>query len=257
MIARNSIGSALVLALLLLPGLVGCQPVASNSAIEELNKSVKKLSDEMRDLNEASKGWANKKDVDSALAASSAAHNEQSDSLGQLAQKAHQQTEQSPKLEAVAKKDDQQAKRLAKLEADVKYNLEVTNDQRIVLGQIAKSVCPNKSILAIYEQTENDQFRKDFRKASDKVTPPGPPSRGTLRYENRMGTWQNLEVNGVSYWVGPWSSLNVTVPAGWVTTRLPGYEGARKWWVGEPDYFKSFTIDPRPIPRPIYSYDGL
>ena len=63
---RNLIGGALVLGLVLLPGVVGCQqqPAGNNPATNvDLEKILKRL-DEMvtrHDLDEAAKGWASKK----------------------------------------------------------------------------------------------------------------------------------------------------------------------------------------------------
>jgi DNA repair exonuclease SbcCD ATPase subunit len=272
MIARNWIRSALVLALLL-PGLIGCQPAASNSAIEELTKSVKKLVDQHTEQLaklETDLGAANarlaKVESSAAVAASFEARlsrgehkleanieatNENLVTLGQHAKKYDQQTEQLAKLEADAKKYDQQTERLAKLEADVKANVEVTGEQQKVLGQIAEKDGANNSILSILKLTnQNPQFRDDLSKAIEKVTPQPPPSWGTVRIENRMETSQDFEVNGVSYWVPPRSFLDVAVRAGWVTTRLTGYEGAKTWRLS-PDYFQTIFIKPKPI----YSYD--
>ena len=70
---RNLIGGALVLGLVLLPSVVGCQqqPAGNNPATNvDLEKILKRL-DEMvtrHDLDEAAKGWASKKDVEAVQA---------------------------------------------------------------------------------------------------------------------------------------------------------------------------------------------
>ena len=93
---RNVFGCMLVLALLLLPGFVGCQPLGSNSSVEDLTKSVKKLSDQFaiwtkpprvgrpEDLNELGVKVAT---VENGLRANVNATYEHGTMLGQVAKK--------------------------------------------------------------------------------------------------------------------------------------------------------------------------
>ena len=65
MCVRNLIGCMLVLTLLLLPALVGCQPANNSAAIDDVNKNLNKVLGKIQDLEEAAKGWpVVKKDVD-------------------------------------------------------------------------------------------------------------------------------------------------------------------------------------------------
>jgi len=303
MYVRNLIGCALTLALLL-PGFVGCQPPANNSAIEDLTKSVKKLSDEMvtrHDLDEAAKGWATKKDVIDFGARVAAVENGLRDNVaatyehgvfaGQLAKKVNEEIPQqlaklndnlekanvrlakaessaalAANLEKRLDKVEQDLQvnvatthehgtRLHKIEGDVEENVNATQQQRAELGRIVKKDGLGNSIIAIGELTkQSSEFKEDLRKAVREVTQPPPPPWGTVRIDNRMLSWQYLDVNGIGHWVGPLSYLDVNVPAGWATIRLVQYEPAKNWWVGAPNYFQTVIIDRQPIYNPVVSY---
>jgi hypothetical protein len=148
--------------------------------------------------------------------------------------------------------------RLAKVESDLQANLEVANDQRNAFGHIVKNDVAGNAILCIEEQIEQSpQFRDEFRKAVIEVTTPAvPPAQsGKLRIDNRMPIRQQLEVNGVAYWVGPMSYLDVTVPVGPATTRLVGYEAAKIWPIAAPDYFQRVVIvDRHPLNNAFVRY---
>jgi hypothetical protein len=264
MIARNWIGSALVLALLLLPGLFGCRSEVSNSAIEDkklddLTKSVNKLSDEMvtrHDLDEASKGWAKKNDVDRALAAFYG----QSVSFGELAQKVDQQNEQLAKLKTelgaanarLAKAASSAAlaasfeARLRKAEDKLEANVQVTAGQQKDIGAIVERDGAGNAIVSIGQVRKNPQFTAAVDEEVTKALSKQPPF-GMVRIDNRNTEGRYIEVNGGSYWVPPGRYIDVDVRVGWVTTRLTGYERAKTWRLGKPDYFETLIINPQPI----------
>lgn len=75
---------------------------------------------------------------------------------------------------------------------------------------------------------------------------PSHSSLGTVQIENRMATWQYLEINGDATGIAPLSRVNIYVPADTATTRLVGYETTKTWWVGAPDYFQKVIISPKP-----------
>lgn len=282
MTARNVFEGTIVLILLVLLGAIGWQTALNKSDIGQVAESVHKL------LDEGGKGWATKKDVDdlrtkitsveNALDKNMDATYGQSVITGQLAKKVNQEIpEQLAKLNAtLAATNERLAKaetsaalaanfgtRLDKVEADLKANsadllanVEATREHSTMLMELAMKDNVGRWIPALGKARKSDEFRDEFRKAVIEATPPQIPSPqpwGTIRIENRMANWQYLEVNGDGRWVGPLSYLDVIVPAGWATTRLPAYESAKPWWLGAPSYFQTVIIDRQPAYSPVAS----
>ena len=109
--------------------------------------------------------------------------------------------------------------------------------------------------MAIRDLTHNAEFKAEFRDAVNEVVQPRFPPPGTMRIVNHMGTSQYLEVNGIGRWIAPLSALDVLVPAGVATTRLPGYEPTKTWRLDAGDnYMQSVIIDPQPIYPPVMYY---
>ena len=71
------------------------------------------------------------------------------------------------------------------MEGDLRANIDATADQRIVIGQIAKTDSTGRSTVSIYEQTKDSpQFKEDLRKAVAEVTRPRvPPPSGLVRVQ--------------------------------------------------------------------------
>ncbi len=137
---------------------------------------------------------------------------------------------------------------LAEVKAKLEANIEATQIARLDLGRIVKKDTAGNPIVAIREMTQNAEFKDDFRRAVNEVVDrPAPPPQGKIRLDNRMPVSEYLEVNGLGFWVGPSSYLDVVVPAGVAMTRLPGYEAAKSWAVdARNNYFQSVVIQPQP-----------
>ncbi len=287
MIVRSLIGFTLLSALLLLPGLVGCQPWTNGSVtkenLEELTQNVKNLSDKMvtrHDLDEAAKGWAAKQDVidlgarvatvEKGVLVNLGAINEQKDISRQLAKRVNQEipdqlaslkadlvaaNERLARMETSAAQVASLRQKLDRVEKDVEATHEVTGEHGVIIGQLAKKDNRGNWIPAIYEPTkESTQFKEEFGKAVNEVISPRPQTCATLRIDNQTADSQYLEVNGVGYWVGPRSIRDFDVPAGWATTRLVPFEAAKSWWISSPNYFRTVIVSPTPVYNSVVWY---
>lgn len=79
-----------------------------------------------------------------------------------------------------------------------------------------------------------------------------PPSTGRLRISNQMTTQQRLSVNGTTYHLPALSEVEISVPVGTATTELNGYEAAKVWRIGAPDYQQRIDIRPAPMAPPVF-----
>jgi len=87
---------------------------------------------------------------------------------------------------------------------------------------------------------KSDTARREVRKAVEQSI----RTEGTFSIVNEMGTVQDIVVNHIQHRVQPGATLNLTVPVGTVTTRLPGQELVN-WTIGVPNYKQSVSIKPR------------
>lgn len=252
MCERNLVAGTLVLALLLIPGFVGCQTTADystmNAKIDELGRNVKAMSDETR---EAAKIWVTQKQLDELQTRVVAGEHASYEQLAKLKADLAAVSEGASTAQIAGMKE-----RLDKVEKDLKANMEVAMEHRAILGEVATKDLTGHWIPAIGDLTNNLQFTVSVddavRKAIRNAT---PPQWGTVRIDNRMLSWQKLEVNGTSHWVGPLSTLDVNVPVGSATTRLAGYEAAKIWSIEGPDYFQRVIIyDRQPLNTSLVRY---
>jgi hypothetical protein len=225
MFARNLIEAILVLVLLVILGLVGWQTAANMNSTVKLTDSVKEIAGQVGTLQQASKDGAARED--------------------QLKKDLGEMQAQVAKVQSAAALAVSHDKRLDKVERDLQANLEAVDDQRKAIGQIAKRDNAGQSIVSIGEMArQSPQFKEEFRQAvRDAMPTSSPQPLGTVRIDNRMSSSQYIEVNGVGRWVAPRGVLEVAAPAGWATTRLPGYEGIKYWSLAAPDYFRQVIID--------------
>jgi polyhydroxyalkanoate synthesis regulator phasin len=220
----------LVLALLVLPGLVGCQMPTGNSAtLDDAVKRLKNVTDEM----------VTKQDLAAAESANAAAHQQLAARVDPLTTKVERDI----------------PAQLGRLTADL-------NDQRQRSTRIETALVDDHGsrLRALEEGGRRPIYETTLRQ----VTPPSPPapppsqpdakSWGIVRIENNMTTWQQLEVNGFPYGVAPLRTVDVVVPAGKATTRLIGFEGTKTWWVGAPDYVQRVVIVPTPVLDSVVRY---
>ena len=245
MCVRNLIGSTLVLTLLFFPGLVGCQTetdyATMRDKIDELSRNVKKLSD---DMDEAARRWVTPKDIDALREKIVAGEHELVQIKADLAAaNARQAKETNFTVELASLKA-----KLARLEKDLQTINEVAIEQRKIIDQIVKTDGAGNATVAIGRVTTDPQFSSAVDEAVGKaISRLTPPAWNTVRIDNRMLTSQYIEVNGGGHWIAPQSILDVEVPAGWATTRLVGYEAAKSWWLGTPNYIQRVIIDHQPL----------
>ena len=227
-------GCVLVWALLLLPGIVGCQMPAGNSAaLDELANRFKKVTDEM----------ATKQDFAAAEGARVAAH--------------RQLTERVDLLTTKVERDiPAQFDRFA---ADL-------NDQRVRSTKIETALVDNidSRVRVLEEGGRHPTFQQSSLKPELPPSPPSsppasppppdPPTWGVVKIENNMTTWQQIEVNGFPYGVAPLRTVDVIVPVGRATTRLVGFEATKSWWVGAPNYVQRVVIAPKPVLDSVVQY---
>ena len=247
MCVRNLVGCMLVLTLLLLPGFLGCQTPADYSAmngkIDDLSKNVRNSSDEM---DEAAKGRVTQKDVDAVREKVAAGERELVQVKAELAAAGKEQSSASLN------------ERLAKLEKDLQAMNEAIIEQRSIVGQVATQDNAGGWIPAIGKVAKDPRFTaavdEVVGKAIDKRTLQALPPWATVRIDNRMSSWQKLEVNDIAYWIPPQGIRDFTVPAGWATTWLVEHEAAKKWWPVAADHFQRVIIDRDPLYNSVVRY---
>ncbi len=218
---RGAILRGLALALLLLPGTVGCQMPANNSAaLDEVANRIKKVTDEM----------ATKQELATAEAGHAVAHQQLTSRADQLATKVERDI--PAKLERLDAEVNDQIQRSTRIEAAL-----VDNHESRLRNLEEGGHRPT------YGQTV---LKPEVPPSLPSPPQPDPPSWGVVKIENNMTTWQQMEVNGFPYGVAPLRTVDVIVPAGRATTRLVGFEGTKSWWVGGPDYRQRVVITPKP-----------
>jgi hypothetical protein len=90
------------------------------------------------------------------------------------------------------------------------------------------------------------QKSPQFRQEMTDVVLKAMPRTGTLVIENNMPAAQLLRINGQSRWIGGYSTVRLQMPAGTVSTELVGYEAAKNWLIGSPDFMQRIVINPQP-----------
>jgi hypothetical protein len=89
-------------------------------------------------------------------------------------------------------------------------------------------------------QMQDPQFAREFGDAVHTTL----RRSGTLVVSNRMATDQYLIVNGTQHRVLAGARLEIAVPTGTVSTRLPGQEIVN-WTVAAPTYSQGIDISPK------------
>lgn len=91
----------------------------------------------------------------------------------------------------------------------------------------------------------NMQNQPEFSQQMDRAVNESIHTSGEVIVTNHMGSWQTIVVNGQYRSIAPTTSSIFKVPVGTVTTQLPGYESAKNWTVGAPNYKQHINIRPR------------
>jgi hypothetical protein len=217
-----------VLSLLLIAEIVGCQMPPNNSAtLDEAASRLKRFTDEM----------ATKQELAAAQAANVAVYQQLTGRVDQL----------------TAKVDRDIPARLDMLHGDL-------SDQRQRWTTIDAALVDDIGPRLRAVESSRRQYTDDKTIADPASQPPAPspprdaPSLGIVRIENRMTSWQHMEVNGFPYYVAPLRTVDVLVPTGKATTRLVDFEGTKTWWIDAPGYVQRVLISPRPTLNSLVRY---
>jgi len=228
------------------PLLLSCQQQPGNSELSDLTTVVKQLSVQIKGLDEAFKASVDPEEfkkvkknlakVEADLDANLDLDKSMDERLGKVP--IHIEAAVAKLRQDVNAQDDV-------LRENDKELLALMLGNKKILAEIAENDPNGKPVVAIRAlMNKSDKFHNEFSIAV-RESLPSKPQYGTLRVENNMTTGQWLRVNGVSQWVGPLSAVDIFVPIGTATTELVGYEAAKTWWVGPPNYVQRIVINPR------------
>ncbi|MHC4399609.1 MAG: hypothetical protein ACYTG0_08010 [Planctomycetota bacterium] len=136
-------------------------------------------------------------------------------------------------------------------EMEVLWELVTDHDARLadLVSEISRGG-QGGYMLAVRNLMQKEQFREDLSGAIHELI----RQRGTLRVDNKSGVSHQMRVNGRIYPIPAGRAVDIEVPVGTVTSELIGYERAKNWMVGPPNYFQSITITPTAAPAPVASY---
>jgi gas vesicle protein len=212
--------------------------------IEQLAEKIDKFSDQAvtkPDLAEAGKKWATKEEVDEVK---SGLRITKSDLSAHMEAVAQLHFEQEKLAETVKRQFPAIEEKLAEAKTAAKAHTDAVNEK--TLSEVASL---NSRTDRIDARVLGLEERLGIPAEHPAVAPPSaiPPLFGILVIDNRMDTWQRLRVNGVDYWIAPFSTQNVWVPVGDVTTELVSWESARRITVGAPSYLRKLIITPRHV----------
>ena len=112
-----------------------------------------------------------------------------------------------------------------------------------ILNEISRPDSQNRPILNIASAMESQDFRQDFSKALDAGLPQTRRD-GILTVTNNMGFPQYLRINGQYRRFEPYTTVDVPVETGTVTTELAG-EDPKNWVIAPPTYRQGIIIAPR------------
>jgi hypothetical protein len=120
-------------------------------------------------------------------------------------------------------------------------------EQESAMGDIARRISEgtaDKYVVDLRSAMALPQFREELSEAVHKVI----RRRGTLRVENKSSVEYRLLVNGTEQRIPALRSVDIDVPVGTLITELLGYEAAKNWTIGAPDYLQGITITPAAPP---------
>ncbi len=131
--------------------------------------------------------------------------------------------------------------KINKNESDIKDLTDRLNEMEERQRQILTANESGGFRLDLRGQMENPDFQNEFGKAIDDSI---RQKEGTLTITNKMSTYQRVLVNRVEFGVKPGEKIAIKLPAGTVTTELPGIEGVKTWMIGSPNYSQDIDIVP-------------
>jgi hypothetical protein len=128
----------------------------------------------------------------------------------------------------------------------------VVFEQRKQLGQIGKAVADSGGKeLWVPNLRQNMQAAPEFRQDMSQAVHDSLRQNGALRVQNRMNAGQYLTVNGKTEYIPPLATVTFDVPVGSLTTELKGFEAAKNWTIGPPNYTQEIVISPALVPPPV------
>ncbi len=131
--------------------------------------------------------------------------------------------------------------RISKNENDIKDITDRLNEMEERQLQILTANESGGFRLNLPGQMANEDFQREFGDAIDDTI---RKKVGTLTITNKMSSYQRVLVNRAEYGLRPSEKVEIKLPAGTVTTELPGIEGVKTWMIGSPDYSQSIDIVP-------------
>jgi len=157
-----------------------------------------------------------------------------------------QVAEQAKNLTAITKLVEAQSNDIKKLREDFVSSLAAMQNesagQRKILEAISSTDSRGNTVLNLLPiMKQSPQFRQEVTDAVHETL----RQQGTVRVRNEMGTSNTLLVNGQRYSIPPYSTVEISVPVGTLTTELPGYEAPKNWTIGPPNYTQSIDIRPK------------
>jgi hypothetical protein len=216
------------LALLVLAGTVGCQMPANNAQNDDLKKAIDKLADNEQQFGRI---FVTRTEHEQLRAENAKSFDALRSEFGRL-----DATERD------------HAKRIAGLSDEVneQRNLWMETERKLVdLDSHVRAHEGDRANPTYAIETAKRELHPNVPPSSPRQ-PDVPPTWGIVRIENQMADWMHMEVNGFPYGVAPRRTLDVMVPVGEATTRLVGFEEAKTWRVGAPDYVQRVLITPQP-----------
>jgi len=139
-----------------------------------------------------------------------------------------------------------QSKQIEQLKKDFDRALEVHRENQAEMKRILDTISGTDNsgnrVLKLFPiMKQSPQFRQEVTDAVHETM----RQQGTVRVRNEMGTSNTLLVNGQRYSIPPYSTVEINVPVGTLTTELPGYESPKNWTIGPPNYTQSIDIRPK------------
>lgn len=134
--------------------------------------------------------------------------------------------------------------------------------QQQILEAISQKDSTGNHVPRLSAAMKSTEFRQEMKQAvNDSLN-----TVGTLKIANRTNDFHRVIVNRVEYGIPSGQQLSLEVPAGTVSTQLPGRE-LKNWTIAGPKYEQSIDIVPeqpvvtyveRPVlPPPTYYYPPL
>lgn len=157
--------------------------------------------------------------------------------------------EHGKNLTAITRTVEAQDGAIKKLKSDFDRTVEAlrneSEQQQRILQAISSTDSRGNSVLKLLPiMKQSPEFRQEVSDAVHETM----RQQGTLRVRSEMSTGTNMLVNGRTYYIPPYATIEIPVPVGTLTTELPGYEAPKNWTIGPPNYTQAIDIRPKSSP---------